>query len=47
LNSDGQLARLLHMEYPDLANKVTSLPHSDGLPLSARWITQAVQKQER
>jgi 2-oxoglutarate ferredoxin oxidoreductase subunit alpha len=47
LNSDGQLARLLHMEFPDLATRVISLAHSNGLPLSARWITLAVQQQER
>lgn len=47
LNTQGQLANLIQMEYPELATKVISLAHSDGLPLSARWITAAVQQQER
>jgi 2-oxoglutarate ferredoxin oxidoreductase subunit alpha len=47
LNTDGQLASLLKMEYPEQATRLVSLAHSDGLPLSARWITLAVQKQER
>jgi len=47
LNSDGQMARLIQMEFPALATKVISLAHSDGLPLSARWITGAVQAEER
>ncbi|MBI3764065.1 MAG: 2-oxoacid:acceptor oxidoreductase subunit alpha, partial [Chloroflexi bacterium] len=47
LNTDGQLAKLIQMEFPGLATRVVSLAHSDGMPLSARWITSAVQQQER
>jgi 2-oxoglutarate ferredoxin oxidoreductase subunit alpha len=47
MNTDGQLAGLLRMEYPQLATRIVSLAHCDGLPLSARWITLEVQKQER
>jgi 2-oxoglutarate ferredoxin oxidoreductase subunit alpha len=45
-NNDGQMASLLHMEYPELASRVISLAHLDGMPLTARWITEAVLEQE-
>ncbi|HEX2864182.1 MAG TPA: 2-oxoacid:acceptor oxidoreductase subunit alpha, partial [Deinococcales bacterium] len=38
LNEDGQLAMLLRMEYPDLATRVLSLAHCDGLPLSGEFV---------
>lgn len=46
-NGDGQLAKLLHMEYPQFGSRIISLAHSDGLPLSARWMTAAVLEQEQ
>jgi 2-oxoglutarate ferredoxin oxidoreductase subunit alpha len=46
-NTDGQVARLIRMEYPECATKVVSLAHSDGMPLTARWLTEAVLEQER
>jgi len=46
-NSDGQLAMLLKMEYPDLATRVISLAHLDGWPLSPRWMTSAILEQEQ
>jgi len=46
-NGDGQLAKLLLMEYPQFATRIISLAHSDGLPLSARWMTAAVLEQEQ
>ncbi len=45
-NTDGQMASILHMEYPDLAPRIHSLAYSDGLPLSPRWLTGAVAEQE-
>jgi 2-oxoglutarate ferredoxin oxidoreductase subunit alpha len=45
-NNDGQVASLLHMEYPEMAGRVISLAHLDGMPLTARWITEAVLEQE-
>ena len=41
------MAKLIQLEFPDLATRVISLAHSNGLPLSARWITLAVQERER
>ncbi len=46
LNTDAQLQKILRMEYPGLAERVGSLAHSDGLPMTARWIVEAFQKQE-
>ena len=45
-NTDGQMASILHMEYPDLAPRIHSIAYSDGLPLSPRWLTAAVLEQE-
>lgn len=46
-NTDGQLANLLRIEYPEYANRVVSLAYSNGLPLSARWLAESVLEQER
>jgi 2-oxoglutarate ferredoxin oxidoreductase subunit alpha len=45
-NTDGQMYKLLCMEYPDIAGKMQSLASSTGLPLSARWLTAEVSKKE-
>ncbi|WP_119073100.1 2-oxoacid:acceptor oxidoreductase subunit alpha [Aggregatilinea lenta] len=46
-NSDGQMAKILHMEYPDLAGRIHSMAYSDGLPLTARWLAASLLEQER
>jgi 2-oxoglutarate ferredoxin oxidoreductase subunit alpha len=46
-NTDGQLAKILQTETPDHAGHIKSVAHSDGLPLTARWIAQAIVEQER
>jgi 2-oxoglutarate ferredoxin oxidoreductase subunit alpha len=46
-NTDGQMAKLIHMEYPDLAGRVVSIAHSDGLPLTPKWMVRAVLEQEQ
>ena len=45
-NADGQLAMILRMEYPDLANRIVSLAFADGMPLTARWLVNSVLEQE-
>ncbi len=45
-NFDGQMARLIQMELPDLATKILSVAKCDGLPLTARWISGAILEQE-
>jgi 2-oxoglutarate/2-oxoacid ferredoxin oxidoreductase subunit alpha len=46
INRDGQMCQLLRMQYPEIAGRFVSIAHSDGLPLSARWINQMVSNQE-
>jgi 2-oxoglutarate ferredoxin oxidoreductase subunit alpha len=46
-NTDGQMAKLLCMEYPEQAAKVRSLALSNGLPISARWVTEAILEEEK
>lgn len=45
-NHDGQLAKILYMEYPQLANKVGSIAYLDGLPLTGPFVAQSVQEKE-
>jgi 2-oxoglutarate ferredoxin oxidoreductase subunit alpha len=46
MNTDGQMRQLLQLAIPDQATKLISLAHNDGLPLSARWIVEALSAQE-
>ncbi len=41
-NLDGQLYKILQTELPEAATKLVSLAKCDGLPLSARWITEQI-----
>lgn len=43
-NRDGQLHQLLKIEYPKQAIKLFSIASSDGLPATAKWITDAIIK---
>ncbi|MHB8629249.1 MAG: 2-oxoacid:acceptor oxidoreductase subunit alpha [Aggregatilineales bacterium] len=45
-NFDGQMAQLIQLDLPDQAGRIVPLPHCDGLPLTARWITNAILEQE-
>ncbi|HEY7782353.1 MAG TPA: 2-oxoacid:acceptor oxidoreductase subunit alpha [Ktedonobacterales bacterium] len=46
-NFDGQMASILHAEYPGHAPRVHSIAHCDGLPLTATWIANALQEREQ
>lgn len=46
MNRDGQMHKLLQLEYPEMATKLHSLTNYDGLPLNARWVIDAVQGKE-
>lgn len=46
LNTDGQMCQLVRLHAPDLAGRVRACHHSDGLPLTARWITEAILRLE-
>lgn len=41
-NRDGQMAQLLKMNFPNHNNKILSIAHSDGLSLSAKWISDKI-----
>ncbi|UCF59839.1 MAG: 2-oxoacid:acceptor oxidoreductase subunit alpha [Anaerolineaceae bacterium] len=46
MNTDGQMYKLLQLEVPDQAEKLHSLTHNNGLPLSAHWVVEAVLDRE-
>jgi 2-oxoglutarate ferredoxin oxidoreductase subunit alpha len=46
MNTDGQMRQLLQLEVPEHAARLQSLNLNNGLPLTARWVTQAVQAAE-
>lgn len=46
LNSDAQLTQLVRLDTPELAAKIFPLNHNDGLPLTARWIVETLEKME-
>ena len=46
MNHDGQVKMLLQLEVPEQAVKLQSLTHNNGLPISARWVKEAVMKAE-
>jgi 2-oxoglutarate ferredoxin oxidoreductase subunit alpha len=46
-NRDGQLRDLIILEIPDLATKIRSVRHYDGLPIDARFVTDAILEQEK
>ena len=46
-NRDAQMKALLTMEYPELATKLRSILHYDGLPIDAQSIVDQVQERER
>lgn len=45
-NRDGQLRQILTVALPDLATKLHSACHTDGLPLTARWVEETILAQE-
>ena len=46
LNTDAQVTQLVRLDTPELAGRVFPLNHNDGLPLTARWITENLEKME-
>lgn len=45
-NRDGQMRQILSSTMPDQAPKLRSAAHSDGLPLTARWVKESILAQE-
>ena len=46
MNRDGQVHTLLRSELPHLAMKLESLALLDGMPLTARWVVEAITAAE-
>ena len=46
LNTDAQMTQLVRLDTPELAGKVYGLNHNDGLPLTARWVVETLEKME-
>jgi len=46
LNRDGQMFQLMQLAYPDECVHMVSLAHIDGLPLTPRWVVEAIESQE-
>jgi 2-oxoglutarate ferredoxin oxidoreductase subunit alpha len=46
MNRDGQLHQLLRLDYWDKCVKMISLAYLDGLPMTARWIEEAIMAKE-
>ena len=42
MNSDAQMCQLLRLHVPEHAPQILPANHSDGMPLTARWITEFV-----
>ena len=47
LNQDGQMHQLIQLHVPEHAMQIRSVCICDGLPLSARFLTEAIAKQEQ
>ncbi len=45
-NFDGQLHKILLTETPEYATRLLSVAKCDGLPLSARFITEAIMTKQ-
>ena len=47
LNHDGQMCQLVRLEVPELAGRIRSIAHCDGLPLTARFVVEAIVEREQ
>ncbi len=47
MNRDGQMMKLLQLEYPQFATKFHSIAKHDGLSLNARWLKESIQAGEK
>jgi 2-oxoglutarate ferredoxin oxidoreductase subunit alpha len=46
VNRDGQLNQLLTVAYPEMATKLISVAHSDGLSPTANWVKSSILAKE-
>ncbi len=47
LNTDGQMHQLLRLHAPEHAMQLRSIAYSDGLPLTARYVTEQIYEMEQ
>ena len=47
MNRDGQLQNILRAELPEVATRLESLALLDGMPLTARWVVEAIMAAEQ
>ena len=47
MNRDGQAYQIISNDITDGAASIISLTHNDGLALTAEWIVDAIQAEER
>lgn len=47
MNRDGQMMKLLQLEYPQFATRFVSITKYDGLPLNAQWMKESIQAKEQ
>ena len=47
MNRDGQMQQILSTEMPELATRLVSLAHMDGMPLTAEWIEKKLSAVSR
>jgi 2-oxoglutarate/2-oxoacid ferredoxin oxidoreductase subunit alpha len=47
MNQDGQMQQLVQLHMPERAASIRSARNNNGLPMSARFITEAILKQEQ
>ncbi len=47
MNRDGQMHKLLQLEYPEAAMKLHSITKHNGLSLNARWVKDAILAEEK
>lgn len=45
-NRDAQLRDLIRLELPEFSTKIRSIRHYNGMPLNARFVTEAINKGE-
>jgi 2-oxoglutarate ferredoxin oxidoreductase subunit alpha len=46
LNFDGQMRQLIQLYMPERATSIRSVAHCDGLPLTARFVAEAIMGKE-
>ena len=47
MNTDGQIFQLLRLHVPESAMSIRACNHSDGMPLTAKWISTAILEKEK